>query len=127
MAQFLITFPSHAMDDIPAEQMPDVAKAAHAVLQELIGAGVYVLSGGLLDQPASLVAADGTVTAGPNPDTVAGITVVEVPSRDEALRWAAKIAAACRCTQEVREIGFDRELDAMLRPSADRRRSHDSG
>jgi hypothetical protein len=27
-----------------------------------------------------------------------------VPSRDEALKWAAKIAAACRCAQEVFEL-----------------------
>ena len=33
-----------------------------------------------------------------------GFTVVDVPSREEALEWAAKIAAACRCAQEVREI-----------------------
>jgi hypothetical protein len=38
-----------------------------------------------------------------------------VPSREEALHWAAKIAVACRCAQEVREIGADPELDAMLR------------
>ncbi len=30
--------------------------------------------------------------------------------REEALDWAAKIAAACRCAQEVREIMPD--LDA---------------
>jgi len=27
-----------------------------------------------------------------------------VPSREEALKWAAKIAVACRCAQEVREF-----------------------
>jgi hypothetical protein len=27
--------------------------------------------------------------------------------------WAAKVAAACRCTQEVREIGDDPEPEAM--------------
>jgi putative transposase len=30
--------------------------------------------------------------------------VVDVPSREEALKWAAKIAVACRCAQEVREL-----------------------
>jgi hypothetical protein len=44
--------------------------------------------------------------------------VVEVPSREEALEWAAKIAA-CRCAQEVRAFGPDPELDQMLR-QADR-------
>jgi hypothetical protein len=93
---------------------------ARPCCQELIDAGVYVIAGGLEDQPASLVASDGTVSDGPNPDVISGVTVVDVPSRDEALRWAAKIAAACRCTQEVRQIGFDPELDVMLREAAER-------
>jgi len=117
MTQYLILFGAHAMDHIPDEDMPAVARAAHAVCQEAIDAGVYVLAGGLEDQPASMVASDGTVTGGPNPDALAGITVVDVPSREEALMWAAKVAGACRCQVEVREIGFDPELDAMLRQS----------
>ncbi|HEY5401026.1 MAG TPA: hypothetical protein VIL16_37135 [Trebonia sp.] len=44
-----------------------------------------------------------------------------MPSREEAPEWAAKIAVACRCAQEVREIGFDPELDAMLRQPDSRR------
>ena len=63
-------------------------------------------------------APDGTVTNGPKQDVISGITIVDVPSREEALKWAAKVAAACRWTQEVREIGFDPELDAMLREAA---------
>jgi hypothetical protein len=30
-----------------------------------------------------------------------------VPSREEALEWAAKIAVACRCAQEVRAVMRD--------------------
>jgi hypothetical protein len=58
------------------------------------------------------VATDGTVTDGPFPETkavVGGFSIIEVPSRDDALKWAAKIAEACRCAQEVREIGYDPE------------------
>jgi hypothetical protein len=121
MTKYLITFSSDAMNHIAEEEMPDVAKAARACCQELIDAGVYLLAGGLEDQPSSIVGRDGTVTEGSNPDVVGGITVVDVPSREEALRWAAKIAAACRCRQEVREVGPDPELDAMLREAAGRR------
>jgi hypothetical protein len=121
MAKYLITFPSDAMDQIPEKEMLDVARAAHAVCQEAINAGVYVLAGGLEDQPASFVSADGTVTDGPTPDVISGITVVDVPSRQEALKWAARVAAACRCTQEVRAIGSDPELDVMLSEAASRR------
>jgi hypothetical protein len=46
--------------------------------------------------------------------------VVDVASREEAVAWAAKIAIACRCAQEVRELLPDPERDAMLR-WADRR------
>ena len=38
-----------------------------------------------------------------------GFSIIEVESRDEALQWAAKIAAACRCAQELREIMYDPE------------------
>ena len=68
---------------------------------------MYVSSGGLQDQPASIVATDGTVTDGPYPEAIGGYTLIDVPSRKEALGWAARIAVACRCAQEVREIGFD--------------------
>ena len=121
MAQYLISFSAHAMDHIRDEEMPAVAKAAHAVVQEALNAGVYVLSGGLEDQRASIVATDGTVTDGPYPDLVGGLTVVEVPSLEEAVEWAAKIAVAHRCAQEVRAIGHDPELDAMLREADSRR------
>jgi len=37
-------------------------------------------------------------------NTSADFAVVDVPSREEALEWAAKIAVACRWAQEVREL-----------------------
>jgi hypothetical protein len=115
MTRYLISFGAHAMDHIPGEAMPAVAKAAHAVVQEAVTAGVLVCVGGLEDQQASIVATDGTITGGPHPEAVSGLTIVEVPSREEALEWAARLALACRCAQEVREFGPDPGLDAMLR------------
>jgi hypothetical protein len=112
------------MDHIPEEDMPAVGKAAHAVLQEALNADVRVFGGGLESQRASVVATDGMVTDGPNPETkevIGGFAVVDVPSREEALAWAARIAVACRCAQEVRELLPDPEQDAMIR-QADRRR-----
>ena len=115
MAKYLITFPSGAMDHVPAQELADVGLAARACCQEMIDAGVLVMAGGLADEPGRLVATDGTVTECGRPDAVSGITVVDVPSREEALAWAATIAAACRCAQEVRAVSVDPELDAMLR------------
>jgi hypothetical protein len=105
MTQYLISFDDGAMDHIPDEHMPDVAKAGLAVVQEARDAGVFVFTGGLASQRASVVATDGTVTDGPYPETkevIGGFFVVDVPSREEALKWAAKTAVACRCAQEVR-------------------------
>lgn len=114
MPRFIISFGADAMDHVPEEDMPAVTVAAHAVVQEILNAGVYVLAGGLENTKSSVVATDGTITEGPIPTAIAGITVVDVPTRDEALEWAAKIAIACRCAQEVWEIGDDVELEAMI-------------
>ena len=104
MPRYLISFDAHAMDHIPAEEMPAVADAARAVAQEAMDAGVWVFGGGLENQKASIVGTDGTITDGSYPEAVAGFSVVDVPSREEALEWAAKIAVACRCAQDVREF-----------------------
>ena len=121
MTQYLISFGARAMDHIPGQDAPAVARAARAAVQEAVNAGVYVAAGGLANRPASIVAAGGAVTDGPYPEAIGGFTLVEVPSREEALRWAAKIAVACRCAQEVREVGADPELDAVLRRADGRR------
>ena len=92
------------MDHIPSEDMPAVGRAAHEVVEEAMNAGVWVFGGGLEHQKASIVASDGTVTDGRYPEAVGGLCVVDVPSREEALKWAAKTAGACRCAQEVREF-----------------------
>jgi hypothetical protein len=104
MTRYLISFDANAMDHIPDEDMPAVAKAAHEVVQEAMNAGVWVFGGGLENQKASMVATDGTVTDGPYPEAIGGFCVVDVPSREEALKWAAKTADACRCAQEVQEF-----------------------
>ena len=124
MARYLISFDSGAMDHIPEEDMADVGVAAHEVDFAAQDAGAWVFGGGLERQQASIVATDGTITDGPYPETkevIGGFAVVDVPSREEALEWAAKTAVACRCAQEVRAIGADPELDAMLRQADSRR------
>ena len=107
MPRYLISFVAHAMDHIPEEEMPAVAKASHEVVDEAMNAGVWVFGGGLLNQQASVVATDGKVTDGAYPEAIGGFSVVDVPSREEALQWAGKIADSCRCPQEVREFGPD--------------------
>ncbi len=107
MTRYLISFDDDAMDHIPDHEGGDVADAAHAVVQEAMDAGVFVFAGGLHEE-VSVVATDGTVTDGPaGKSYIGGLTIIDVPSREEALQWAAKIAVACRCAQEFREVGHD--------------------
>ncbi len=111
MARYLISFDDGAMDYIPDEEGPAVGDAAHAVIREAQEAGVWVFAGGVYPHDEvnpRVVAPDGTVTDGADSKAyIAGVTIIDVPSLEEALQWAAKIAAACRCAQEVREFGPD--------------------
>jgi hypothetical protein len=80
------------------------------VVQEAKDAGVWIFGAGVERQQATIVGADGAVTKGPVPETkavIGGFSIIEVPSREEALEWAARIARGCRCAQEVREIMYD--------------------
>ena len=72
MTRYLISFDAHAMDHIPAEEIPAVARAAHEVVQEAMDAGVWVFGGGLEGQRASVVGTDGSVTEGPTRRPSAG-------------------------------------------------------
>jgi hypothetical protein len=108
----MISFDEGSMDHIPERELAAVGDAAHAVVREAKAAGVWVFGGGIVPQPSSRVSPDGSVTPGPIPQTKAvlgGFAIVQVASRDQAIAWAAKFAAACRCDQEVREIPFDPE------------------
>ena len=64
MTRYLISFDDGAMT-FPEEELPDVAEAAHAVVEEAKDAGVWVFGGGLHShEEVSVVATDGTVTDG---------------------------------------------------------------
>jgi hypothetical protein len=130
MTRYLISFNDGAMNHITREELPDVAEAATAVVEEAKQAGAWVFGAGLEHHDAvSVVAPDGTVTDGPYPESkehLGGFAVVDVATREEALKWAAKMAAACRCAQAVFELlpdeMTDEELD-RLRPGTSDRRS----
>lgn len=110
MTKYLISFPGEAMV-VPEEEFEAVVEDSHAVIEEAKAAGVYVFGGGIKEAVAPvLVAGDGTVTEGTYPGHTVpngGYTILELPSRQAALEWAAKIAVACRCAQELREFQYD--------------------
>ena len=103
---------------VPDGEWEAVGRAAHAVIDEAKAAGVYVFGGGIDEavEPV-LVSADGTFSAGGYSwapplnggftGLNGGFTVLELPSREEAIAWAARLAKACRCHQELRVFGFD--------------------
>jgi hypothetical protein len=112
MKRFLISFDDGWMTFPTQEEWVAVGEASHKVVREAKDAGVWIFGAGLQTQTASVVATDGTITAGPNPETkavIGGFSIIEVPTREDALEWATRIAAACRCTQEVRELMYDPE------------------
>ena len=109
MTKYLISFPSEAMV-VSAEELPSVAAAARAVIEEAKAAGVYVFGGGIAEEvDPVLVSADGSVSGEVYPDSIltGGFTVLELPTREAATAWARKIAVACRCAQELREFMYD--------------------
>jgi len=112
MMNYLVSFPARAMD-VPAEQLAAVGEAAREVVREAKAAGVYVFGGGInADVAPLMVASDGTATSETYPETKefdGGFCVLKLPSREAAILWAAKLAKACRCAQELREFWYDPE------------------
>ena len=108
MTKYLISFPSEAMV-LTDEEFPSVVAASYAVIEEAKAAGVYVFGGGLEeDVDPVLVSADGSVSAEiyPGSELRGGFTVLELPTREDAVEWSRKIATACRCSQELREFMY---------------------
>jgi len=109
MTKYLITFPAHALV-VTDEDFPIVEAESRAVIEEAKAAGVYVFGGGINEGAAPvLVSADGSVGTEiyPGSDLTGGFTVLELPTRADAVEWARKIAVACRCAQELREFHYD--------------------
>jgi len=109
MTKYLISFPSEAMV-LSEDEFAQAGIDSRAVIEQAKAAGVYVFGGGIHEQiDPVLVSASGSVSTETYPGShlTGGFTVLEVPTRDEAIEWARKIAASCRCAQELREFMYD--------------------
>ena len=110
MTKYLISFPGAAMD-LDESEFEAAGRDSRAVIEEAKAAGVYVFAGGLNESVATVrVSADSSVIPGGYPgytDFTGGYTILELPTREDAVLWAQKIAAACRCDQELREFMYD--------------------
>ena len=109
MTKYLISFPSEAMR-LGEEEFARAGVDSRAVIEQAKAAGAYVFGGGINESVNPvLVAADGSVTPDiyPGSNLDGGFTVLELPTRQDAEDWARRIAAACRCPQELREFMYD--------------------
>lgn len=96
---------------VPDDPWDDVIRDSHAAIEATKAAGAYVFGGGLdAGVPVVHVSADGGVSEGGDADARpldGGFTVLELPSREAAVEWAARLAKACRCDQELRVFMFN--------------------
>ncbi|MGZ0151227.1 YciI family protein [Kribbella sp. WER1] len=99
--------------DSEAGKLPsaELAEGVGQVVEDLSKAGVLLFAEGVhRSSLGARVRVDGgkrTVTDGPFAETkelVGGIIVVEVRNRDEAIEWAARLAAALQGEVEVRRV-----------------------
>ena len=91
----------------PEEDFPAVRDAAMAVMREGKAAGIWVFSSGLHTQVPNVVRPDGSIKSEhlkPGSPQIGGFTIIEVSTKEDAIYWAQKIAVACRCAQEVKEL-----------------------
>ncbi len=112
MTKYLISFPSGVMH-VADGDWDNVVEESHQVIRDMKAAGVYVFGGGVNEEVEPVaVAGDGTVSRplySAFEKLDGGHTVIEVPTRDEAVEWARRVAVACRCPQELREFMYDPE------------------
>lgn len=109
MTKYLISFPSEALL-VTSEDFERASTDSRAVIEDAKAAGVYVFGGGLNEAtPPVRVGVDGTVDPElyPGSRLTGGFTVLELPTREDALHWAGRIAKACGCAQELREFMYD--------------------
>ena len=69
-----------------------------------------MFGGGIAEQvDPVLVSGDGSISPEIHVGTRinGGFTILELPTREDAVEWARKIAVACRCGQELREFMYN--------------------
>ena len=108
MTKYLISFPGETFH-VAAEDMAAVSADSHAATAEAKAAGVYVFGGGINEEVDPVLVDQDGVIGHSATHLTGGYLVLELPTRDDAITWAARFAAACRTPQEVREFGYDPE------------------
>ncbi|QCX28943.1 YciI family protein [Nocardioides jishulii] len=105
MTRYLISFTEDSVT-FAAEDLRQVVTDAAEVTAAAKDAGVWLFGGGPKGYDTMVVEPDGTLIASYALITanLAGFTIIDVDSPADAYEWAHRIAVACRCAQEVREL-----------------------
>ena len=95
----------------PSTLTDAMVEGIHALNRDMVAAGVRRFAGGLGPAHSLKTQPNGEVlvTDGPYLETkelVGGLTIIEVASLEEALKWARKGAKVSSMASEVREIFF---------------------
>jgi len=110
MTRYLMSVCYPAGSTAPSdEDLEVITRNVIEVHRQLRAEGAWVFGGGLHDPGTATVvtARDGSVTTtdGPFVDTkevIGGLSIIDVPDLDTALRWAERMAAATTCPIAVR-------------------------
>jgi hypothetical protein len=113
MTHYLIYFNQQWVGDHTEDWFRSRVEPSMAVVTEMKQAGVLVFAGGLEEGAEDTFSADATsgtpvLTDGPFVETkefLGGLTIIDVPTLEEARTWAGKVAEGCGWPQEVRRFG----------------------
>ncbi len=108
MSNYIIYFNQQWVGDHPAEWYEPRGPLARAVVAEMKKAGVLVFAGGLEEEIEMAFGSDDNgVISGPITTTgefLGGLTIISVPTDEEAKMWGAKVGKACGWPQEIRKF-----------------------
>ena len=108
MANYIIYFNQQWVGDHPAEWYETRGPLARAVVAEMEEAGVLVFAGGLVEEIEEAFGSDengaisGPITT--HGEFLGGMTIIDVPTEEEAKFWGSKIGIACGWPQEIRKF-----------------------
>jgi hypothetical protein len=108
MASYIIYFNQQWVGNHSDEWFGSRGPLARAVVAEMKEAGVLVFGGGLVEQIEEAIGVDengklkGPITS--DGEFIGGLTIIDVPTDDEAKFWGAKVGQACGWPQEIRKF-----------------------
>jgi hypothetical protein len=108
MAQYIIYFNQQWVGDHSAEWFGTRGPLARKVVEDMREAGVVLYAGGLEEEIKKAIGFDDQGVAGApitkDGEFVGGLTIIDVPTDEEAKMWGARVAIACGWPQEVRKF-----------------------